>query len=108
MAIKTNGTLWGWGDNGSGQLGDGTTVEKDSPEQIGTDDDWAVVTAGEGHTLAIKTNGTLWAWGNNELGQLGDGTAWQVVPERISAPDIRNKPFPWPMFLPAMTSHSTK
>jgi len=76
VAIKSNGTLWAWGDNLGGQLGNGTydTSPHSEPTQIGTDTDWASVSAGTPHTVAIKSNGTLWAWGNNEEGQLGDGT----------------------------------
>ncbi|HRU45471.1 MAG TPA: chromosome condensation regulator RCC1, partial [Spirochaetota bacterium] len=74
VAIKSNGSLWAWGYNNSGRLGDGTTANKSSPIQIGVSTDWASVSCGGGHTVAIKSNGSLWAWGNNELGQLGDGT----------------------------------
>ncbi len=74
LAIKPNGTLWAWGGNGQGALGDGTNIDKNIPIQIGTDTNWASVTAGFGYSLAIKTNGTLWAWGENLYGQLGLGT----------------------------------
>ncbi len=74
LAIKADGTLWAWGGNGSGQLGDGTYTNQNTPTQIETDTDWVDITAGGGHTLAIKTDGTLWAWGYNYIGQLGDGT----------------------------------
>jgi len=73
-AIKTNGTLWGWGGNGYGTVGDGTTASRSSPVQIGAGTDWATVSHGTYTTFAIKTNGTLWAWGFNYSGQLGDGT----------------------------------
>jgi len=59
VAIKTDGTLWAWG---TGQLSDGTTVDRSSPVQIGTDKNWAFVSAGYWHTAAIATDGTLWAW----------------------------------------------
>ena len=74
VAIKTDGTLWGWGKNSSGQLGDGTTTNRTSPIQIGSATNWQKVFAGDFHTLAIKTDGTLWAWGSNSSGKLGDGT----------------------------------
>jgi alpha-tubulin suppressor-like RCC1 family protein len=74
IGLKTNGTLWGWGSNNVFQLGDGTTIDKIIPVQIGIDNDWQSVSTGSTHVIAIKNNGTLWAWGNNEYGQLGDGT----------------------------------
>jgi hypothetical protein len=74
MLLKTDGTLWAWGDNSSGQLGDGTTTNKSSPTQVGTVTNWSTISAGDSHTVAIKTDGTLWAWGDNSRGQLGDGT----------------------------------
>ncbi|MBL0013463.1 MAG: T9SS type A sorting domain-containing protein [Flavobacterium sp.] len=74
LAIKANGTLWAWGNNSQGALGDGTNVGKTNPIQIGTATDWASVTAGYGFSLAIKTDGTLWAWGENLYGELGIGT----------------------------------
>lgn len=75
VAIRMNGTLWAWGDNISGQLGDGTTIGKSSPVSVaGGFTDWCQVSAGRYSTVAIKTNGTLWMWGDNIVGQLGDGT----------------------------------
>jgi alpha-tubulin suppressor-like RCC1 family protein len=75
-AIKTDGTLWCWGSNVNGQLGDNTTVDKSSPVQTicgGTD--WKSVSCGEKFTAAIKNNGTLWTWGRNFFGQLGDNSS---------------------------------
>jgi len=74
VALKSNMSLWAWGENDLGQLGDGTTVNKGSPIQIGTDTDWAEISAGYNHTIALRSNGTLWGWGDNSSGQLGDGT----------------------------------
>ena len=71
LAVADDGSLWGWGANMFGQLGDGTTVQNVSPTRIGGETDWAHVYAGLGHSLGIKTDGTLWAWGLNLYGQLG-------------------------------------
>lgn len=73
LAIKTNGTLWAWGLNNTGQLGDNTLVDKNLPIQVGIATDWLRVDAGGQHSLGVKTTGTLWAWGNNTFGQLGNG-----------------------------------
>jgi alpha-tubulin suppressor-like RCC1 family protein len=73
-AIKNDGTLWCWGGNEFGQVGDGTLIERNLPVQIGTDNNWRSVASGQTYTLAIKTDGTLWAWGQNQVGQLGNGT----------------------------------
>ena len=71
IAIKNDGTLWGWGRNDYGQLGDGTSEVKSKPVQIGTSADWKQVEAGSLHTMSIKNDGTLWGWGLNYYGQLG-------------------------------------
>ncbi|OYV27468.1 MAG: hypothetical protein B7W98_01725, partial [Parcubacteria group bacterium 20-58-5] len=73
MGIKTDGTLWGWGNNYSGNLGLGDTVNRWSPTQVGTDTHWASVSAEDSSVMAVKTDGTLWAWGYNANGQLGLG-----------------------------------
>jgi len=84
LALKTDGTLWSWGRNSYGQLGDNTTVNKILPTQIGTDANWQSISAGHSHSLAIKSNGTLWAWGWNGNGRLGDGTNTnRTVPTQI-------------------------
>ncbi len=91
-AIKTDGTLWAWGNNYAGQLGDGcvkgsSCVSKATPTTVNSDTDWAAVAAGANHVLALKTNGTLWAWGINDYGELGNAaqspTAYSSVPVQI-------------------------
>lgn len=74
FGIKSNGTLWAWGDNTNGQLGNGTQIAQNAPMQIGSASSWVKVISGNGHSLANKADGTLWAWGDNSFGQLGDGT----------------------------------
>ncbi|MDP3112124.1 MAG: hypothetical protein Q8M71_08490 [Thermodesulfovibrionales bacterium] len=74
IALKSDGTLWAWGANWWGQLGDGTNTDRWSPQQIGADNTWASIAAGTFHTIAMKSDGTLWVWGDNRWGQLGDGT----------------------------------
>ena len=75
FAVKTDGTLWAWGDNSHAQLGLGNKNGRSSPMQVGTDTTWALgenkIVGGYQSTAAIKTDGTLWTWGTNEGGQLG-------------------------------------
>jgi alpha-tubulin suppressor-like RCC1 family protein len=78
LAVQTNGTLWSWGLNDNGQLGDNTTVSRSSPVSvIGGFTDWCQVAAPAGGSrtvLAVRQNGTAWAWGAGTYGGLGDGT----------------------------------
>jgi alpha-tubulin suppressor-like RCC1 family protein len=74
VALKSDATLFAWGSNRWGQLGDGTTTDKLVPTLSGTALTWSSVSAGEFHTAAIRPDGTLWAWGFNQNGQLGDGS----------------------------------
>jgi alpha-tubulin suppressor-like RCC1 family protein len=85
MAIKSNGTLWAWGRNNAGQLGDGTVINKSVPIQISNEMNWKAVSAGEVHTVAMKSDGSLWAWGHNVDGRLGNNsTNRSLTPIRIS------------------------
>jgi hypothetical protein len=70
FAIKKDASLWAWGTNWYGQLGDGTTTDRSTPKKIM--DGVSHISAGTMHTLALKTDGTLWAWGTNQYGQLGN------------------------------------
>jgi len=71
MAIKTNGTLWGWGFNGSGNLGISSTTNRSSPVQVGALSNWAQVSTSGEFAIAIKTDGTIWFWGRADDGQSG-------------------------------------
>ena len=63
-AIKTDGTLWGWGDNTTGDIGDGTTTTRNSPVQIGSLTNWSTLSGGLSMPFAVKTDGTMWSWGS--------------------------------------------
>ena len=87
VASKTDGTLWAWGWNEHGRLGQNQgsdTVYMSSPVQIGTDTTWDYVQAGRASCAAIKTDGTLWAWGYNSSGMLGfNDTVHRSSPSQI-------------------------
>jgi alpha-tubulin suppressor-like RCC1 family protein len=74
-AVKTNGTLWGWGGGSGGKLGDGAAIDRSSPVQIGALTTWAIVSMGDNSCGAVKTDGTLWTWGANFDGSLGHNNA---------------------------------
>ena len=69
-AIKTDGTLWTWGENGYGELGHNNRTSYSSPTQVpGTT--WSRHSTGADSIGAVKTDGTAWSWGSNDEGQLG-------------------------------------
>lgn len=72
-AIRSDGGLFTWGLNTSGQLGNNSVTATSSPVQIGTSS-WTAVRRGGSFVMALRTDNTLWAWGGNQYGQLGDGT----------------------------------
>ena len=74
LAVKSDGTLWAWGSNSEGQLGDGTTIDISPPRQMGNEMTWLAIAAGLYHSFAFKADGTLWGWGRNLEGQQGNGT----------------------------------
>jgi alpha-tubulin suppressor-like RCC1 family protein len=73
--IRTDRTLYCWGDSPSGQLGDGTTMQRTVPTQEASHASWTQVSTGADHTCGIQPTQYLYCWGNNEAGQLGIGTA---------------------------------
>ncbi len=78
LALRSDGSVWAWGWNDTGQLGDGTTTTRLSPVQVLPPGSGVVaIAAGYGHSLALKSDGTVLAWGYNAEGQLGDGTTSQ-------------------------------
>ena len=74
MALGVDGSVYGWGDNRYGQLGNGTNVASLTPVPAQGLDSVKGMAAGWGFALALKSDGTVWSWGNNDYGQLGH--AW--------------------------------
>src|SRR6266542_2388187 len=71
------GSVYTWGSNTSGQLGDGTTTAHKTPDVVSGLSGVTAVAAGQSHTLVLKSDGTVWAWGANSYGQLGDQSTTQ-------------------------------
>jgi len=93
IALKNDGTVWTWGDNTNGQLGDGTESARYSPVQVkGANNetfikDVIAISMGGNHTIALKNDGTLWSWGGNYLCQLGDSSSTnRLTPVQVRAP----------------------
>jgi alpha-tubulin suppressor-like RCC1 family protein len=85
--IQTDSTLWCWGYNPGGQVGDGSQTLRSAPVQIGAGRLWTAVSASREHTCALDDNGQSWCWGNNYFGEAGDGvrtTTAQTLPVRSS------------------------
>ena len=107
--IKTDGTLWMFGQNTKGQIGQNDTNKRSSPVQVGSDTTWAEVNCGNACTFATKTDGTAWVWGNNYYGKLGQnnmtyysspvqipGTNWShIYPTRYSGRGIKTDGTLW-------------
>jgi alpha-tubulin suppressor-like RCC1 family protein len=74
VAMKTDGTVWTWGSNSNGQLGNGTTTGSVTPVQVSGMSGVAAVAAGEKDTVTLKIDSTVWAWGYNLYGQLGNNS----------------------------------
>lgn len=76
LALRADGSLWAWGYNHYGQVGDGSFgrgVNRSTPTLIGTG--FVSVAAGDHHSLAVRSDGTLWTWGRNQSAQLGTGSS---------------------------------
>jgi alpha-tubulin suppressor-like RCC1 family protein len=94
VALKSNGTVWSWGWNGEGSIGDNTTTQRATPVQVvglggvGTLTNITQIASDEYSTLALKSDGTAWAWGGNGYGELGDNTTTQRrAPVQVVGPN---------------------
>ncbi|WEK54130.1 MAG: S-layer homology domain-containing protein [Candidatus Cohnella colombiensis] len=74
IALKNDGTVWTWGYNSNGQLGDGTMTDRSTPVHVTGVNGIIAISGGDEYTVALKNDGTVWTWGLNTSGQLGDGT----------------------------------
>ncbi|HVR83498.1 MAG TPA: RCC1 repeat-containing protein, partial [Planctomycetota bacterium] len=76
LALQNDGTVWAWGKNDQGQLGQGSTAPPTTalPIQVPGLSDVVAISAGQNHNLALKNDGTVWAWGDNSSGQIGNGS----------------------------------
>jgi len=84
LALDGSGNVWAWGKNYSGQLGDGTTEQRETPVRVAGLSDVKAVAIGENSSFALKKDGTVWAWGWNDRGQLGNGTTQhRLEPEQV-------------------------
>ena len=89
VALKNDGTVWTWGSNYGGQLGNGTASFRNTPTPASVADNTTIIAAGLSHTIVMKSGGTIWTCGSNEWGQLGIGDADSQVhstPTQISWP----------------------
>ena len=77
-ALKSDGTVWTWGCNAYGELGDGTTTDRYAPAQVPGLSGVTTIAARDYHNIVIKSDGTLWTWGWNINGQLGIGSVTPV------------------------------
>ena len=84
VVLKNNGTVWTFGLNSDGQLGDGTLTTRRTPVQVNGISDAVAIAAGRDMTYAIRSNGQLWGWGRNAEGEMGDGTTTRrLAPVRV-------------------------
>nr|WP_232347263.1 InlB B-repeat-containing protein [Bifidobacterium sp. W8110] len=104
LAVGSDGNAYAWGNNGTGQLGDGTRGDKHAPVRVKTPDrstypdlpadfTYLQVSAGTNHSLALGSDGNVYAWGYNGNGLLGDGTSSsRYTPVRVKTPDRSTYP----------------
>jgi alpha-tubulin suppressor-like RCC1 family protein len=90
LALKADGTVFAWGYNTTGQIGDGTQTTRWSPVAVPSVTDVVAVAAGARHSLAVKRDGSLWAWGDNSQGQIGDGTTASLRSSPVQVTGISN------------------
>ncbi|MDI6898057.1 RCC1 domain-containing protein [Methanocella conradii] len=89
LALRSDGTVWAWGDNYYGGLGDGTLNSSSTPVKVKGLANVVAIAVGDGTCYALKGDGTVWAWGRNDEGQVGDGTL-EDRPEPVQVRGLSN------------------
>ena len=88
LALRTDGTVWSWGRNQCGQLGDASTLDKHTPVQVQGLTNVIAIASGGSHCLALRNDSTVWTWGNNNEGQLGSSfSIMSTFPVHVSGLD---------------------
>lgn len=85
LALKSDGSVWSWGSNSSGQLGIQSAAVSPSPRMVSSINSITSISTGNSFSLALRSDGTVWAWGQNTIGQLGNSaiTGYQNIPKKI-------------------------
>jgi alpha-tubulin suppressor-like RCC1 family protein len=99
VALRNDGTVWAWGNNWTGQIGDGTTTQRNTAIQVPGLSGVTAIAAGSSNTIALKSDGTVWGWGDNGNGELGVG-------QDTGSPSINTSLFPYsvaPVQVPGLT-----
>ncbi len=100
LALKSDRTVWAWGNGGTGQIGNGATSDVTTPVQVAGLPAIVAIGAGATHSLALGLDGSVWAWGANSQGQLGDGSQTaRLVPVQVTMPGTG-----WTLPPPTLTS----
>jgi alpha-tubulin suppressor-like RCC1 family protein len=108
LALRSDGTIWAWGENSRGQLGDGATTNRPIPTQVSGLTNITAIAAGGAHSLAVHSDGTVWAWGFNNHGQLGEGSRTnRLAPVQVAGlTNITTVAASSSLFSPAGSDHS--
>jgi len=75
LALRSDGSVWAWGNGRRGQLGPGASADSITPLRVGALSEVVAIAAGVRHSIAVKSNGSIWAWGDNSCGQLGEAAS---------------------------------
>jgi len=92
LALKSDGTVWAWGKNRNGELGDGTSINRSNAVQVLALSNIVAVSGGDYNSIALRSDGTVWKWGVNDVGELGIGTTDGTGPGVATDPVVHATP----------------